>query len=294
MECCNDQYIPLYTYNKLKSDLSNKLYGQHIARDIIYSAVHSHVHLDHPRKPLVLSLHGLPGSGKNYIATMIANALFKKGEKSKFFHFFNGRNDFPRDKHVEEYKITLHFKIEQALSQCERSLFIFDEVDKMPAGILDVLVPFIDYTSWKDRYKAKAIFIFLSNTGSEQIVQKMISLWKSGVSREETTIRDFEPLITIGAFNEEGGLHKSGTIESKLIDHHIPFLPMEEKHLIECIKDVFSHFGVLKPSNKMISDVLLHVSFGPEPYNLYSTAGCKRLDHKVSSIVYKDEFQENF
>lgn len=31
------------------------------------------------------------------------------------------------------------------MSQCERSLFVFDEVDKMPQGVLDVVKPFIDY-----------------------------------------------------------------------------------------------------------------------------------------------------
>jgi hypothetical protein len=28
---------------------------------------------------------------------------------------------------------------------CDRSLFVFDEVDKMPKGVLDAVKPFLDY-----------------------------------------------------------------------------------------------------------------------------------------------------
>lgn len=85
--------------------MNQNLYGQPIAKDIVYSAIKSHVSHTSPRKPLVLSLHGLPGSGKNYIVSMIAKALFKNGEKSKFYHFFNGRSDFPSDLEIGFYKV---------------------------------------------------------------------------------------------------------------------------------------------------------------------------------------------
>lgn len=173
----------------------------------------------------------------------------------------------------------------------------------MPPGVLDTLVPFLDYTNWNYMKKSKSIFIFLSNTGSNLIVQRMIELWENGKSRDDTTLQDFENLISIGAFNEKGGLHKSGTIESKVIDHFVPFLPMEEKHVIECIKDLFNHWNsrdyteeitkkmYIEPTKENIDKVLSHVTFGPPPHNLYSTAGCKRLDHKVS-ILLADEFDD--
>lgn len=83
------------------------MYGQHIARDIIYSAVQSHVHHNNPKKPLVLSFHGVPGSGKNYAASMVAQTLFKNKDKSYFYYFFNGRHDFPMDTEVNIYKVRL-------------------------------------------------------------------------------------------------------------------------------------------------------------------------------------------
>jgi hypothetical protein len=40
-----------------------------------------------------------------------------------------------------------------------------------------------------------------------------------------------------------GGFHKSETIENFLIDHYIPFLPLEEGHVRQCIEAEFRHRG---------------------------------------------------
>jgi hypothetical protein len=31
------------------------------------------------------------------------------------------------------------------VSECPQSLFIFDEIDKMPEGVIDAIKPFIDF-----------------------------------------------------------------------------------------------------------------------------------------------------
>ena len=156
----------------------------------------------------------------------------------------------------------------------------------MPEGVLNALVPILDYTTYfrlSGVNKNKSIFIFLSNTGSQQIVKRLLELWESGRKREDTTLQDFESLITIGAFNEKGGFHRSDTIETSLIDHYVPFLPLEEAHVISCIKRAFQE-RYIEPTSKMIEEVLSHVTFDPPPHNLYSKAGCKRLEQKVALI----------
>lgn len=180
---------------------------------------------------------------------------------------------------------------------CERSMFVFDEVDKMPEGLLNVLVPLLDYSNWHMSmkytngipvHKNKAIYIFLSNTGSTQIVGRLIKLWQLGKKRDETKIQDFEKLITDGAFREKGGFHLSDTITSNVIDHYVPFLPLEEEHVKQCIQKAFLNRGI-SPTWEMIEEAMSHVTFGPEPYNLYSQSGCKRIDQKVAAIVYSQK-----
>jgi hypothetical protein len=110
------------------------------------------------------------------------------------------------------------------VSYCPHSLFVFDEVDKMPAGVLDGIRAYLDYIDTVDsvdyRYafstlsldffmilyhSRKSIFIFLSNTGGKEITKKVYDIWLTGkIKREELTVKDFERLVEIGAFNEEG------------------------------------------------------------------------------------------
>lgn len=91
------------------------------------------------------------------------------------------------------------------MTKCEKQLFIFDEVDKMPSQVLNIIKPMIDYKEVVDGVDFRhSIFIFLSNTGETVINQKYVELWKSGKIREEIKLSDFESIIMKGAFNEKG------------------------------------------------------------------------------------------
>lgn len=91
------------------------------------------------------------------------------------------------------------------VSQCERALIVFDEVDKMPMGVLNAIKPMIDYNDHVDNVDyRKAVFIFLSNTGSSVINTHLLALWEKGMKRSEIKLSDFEELIMKGAFNEKG------------------------------------------------------------------------------------------
>lgn len=80
----------------------------------------------------------------------------------------------------------------------------------MPPKLLDIIKPMIDYNQRVDKVDyRKCIFIFLSNTGSKAITDAYLKFWRNGVRREDIKLKDFENLITQGAFNEEGKHHFS-------------------------------------------------------------------------------------
>ena len=76
----------------------------------------------------------------------------------------------------------------------------------MPAGVLDGIRAYLDYIDRVDGVDyRRAIFIFLSNTGGKEITKKVHDVWLKGeMKREELTVRDFERLVELGAFNEGG------------------------------------------------------------------------------------------
>lgn len=84
---------------------NTNLYGQHIAKEVILSAINSHVRKSKSRKPLVMSFHGPPGVGKSYVSRMIAKAFYEKGENSRYFHFYYGLENFPLVEKTSEYQV---------------------------------------------------------------------------------------------------------------------------------------------------------------------------------------------
>lgn len=52
--------------------------------------------------------------------------------------------------------------IETASTTCTQSMFIFDEIDKMPIGLIDVLKPYLDFHAKVDGNDYRSnIFVFL-------------------------------------------------------------------------------------------------------------------------------------
>lgn len=91
----------------LHDDMKAKLYGQHLAVDVVGKLVEGHIHAHHPSKALVLSFHGTTGVGKNYVSTMIADRLYKRGMESKFVKLYIATVDFQSKEDVSKYRVCI-------------------------------------------------------------------------------------------------------------------------------------------------------------------------------------------
>lgn len=166
-ERCASKFWKPKNLTQLQVSLDEYVFGQHIAKNLLLSALTrrwgSH---QESQKPLVMSFHGWTGSGKNYVAKFIAESLFKKGTKSSYVKIYISTLHFHDDRKVLEYQQNLRDWILGNVTRCPDSLFIFDEVDKMPVGVLDALKPFMDHHSVINGIDmSQVIFILLSNTG---------------------------------------------------------------------------------------------------------------------------------
>jgi len=244
----------------------------------------------HPaKKPLVMSFHGWTGSGKNYVSKFIAEALFDRGLRSQFVHLFVSTLHFHDASHAGKYRIQLQDWVRGNVSRCKDSLFIIDEVDKMPPGVLDGLKPFMDFHSNVDGVDFRqATFILLSNTGGREITRRTMEFWQEGRRRETMCYFDLEGLVSKGAFNEQGGLQHASIIDRSLIDVYVPFLPLEKAHVRQCVNKELDVRGVEKtrlPSN-FADQVVAELSFWPTDTKVFAAAGCKRVVQKVDELLY--------
>ncbi|VDD91729.1 unnamed protein product [Enterobius vermicularis] len=293
-ECCYDVIMDIdkFIYLVLEYLIHSQLYGQHLAKKVILKAISSHWLNRNPNKALVISLHGTPGTGKTYTSQMIAQSMFRKGEKSNYVHMLPSTLHFSDSRIVQQYKNDLKSWIRGNISLCDRNLFIFDEVDKAPQTVFDVVKPFTDYHSNIDGVDyRKSIFIFISNAAGGEVADRTLEHYNRGDEREQITLEEMEEPIALNVYNSIGGMEESQLIASSLIDHFVPYLPLERKHVILCIeKYLKSRF--VTPTKKRVESIADSMNYFPKSSGVYSSSGCKRVNQKVDLYLETEELEE--
>ena len=283
-ECCTDKWLaPNIT--GLQSSLRRRVFGQHLVTETVLKAVVGHLNNKSPSKALALSFNGWTGSGKNFVSKIVAEHIFTRGMESSFAHQIIATHDYPHQSDVEFYKRHLRNLVAKSVSECPRSLFIFDEMDKMPIGLIDVLKPYLEHYPdvGKIDYR-KSISIFLSNTGGHLINNAVLTHWKEGKKREDIKIKQMDKVINLGEFNNKGGFWHSSLIEKNLIDYFIPFLPLERSHIKMCAKADLEQKG--HPVTELIlNNVADELIYFPDDLKVFSQSGCKKISSKVDYIM---------
>lgn len=59
--------------------------------------------------------------------------------------------------------------------------------------------------------------------------------------------------VTLCSYLFVGGFEKSSTIAQHLIDHYIPFLPLEQHHVEMCALAEFRAHGIYHPTEEMMA-----------------------------------------
>ncbi|XP_003407654.1 torsin-1A isoform X1 [Loxodonta africana] len=279
-ECCGQKRS--LSREALQKDLDNKLFGQHLAKKVILNAVFGFLNNPKPKKPLTLSLHGWTGTGKNFVSKIIAENIYEGGLNSDYVHLFVATLHFPHASNITLYKDQLQLWIRGNVSACARSIFIFDEMDKMHAGLIDAIKPFLDYYDLVDGVSyQKAIFIFLSNAGAERITDVALDFWRNGKQREEIKLKDMEHALSVSVFNNKNsGFWHSSLIDRNLIDYFVPFLPLEYKHLKMCIRVEMQSRGY-EIDEDIVTRVAEEMTFFPKEERVFSDKGCKTVFTKL-------------
>ncbi|KFQ30904.1 Torsin-2A, partial [Merops nubicus] len=264
-------------------DLATNLVGQPLVRQQVMKGVREFLENRNPEKPLVMSFHGSTGTGKTYVSSMLVRYLFQGGLQSPYVHQFSPIAHFPHAEQLEQYKESLRGWIQGNLTSCGRSAFLFEEVDRMHPGLLDVILPFLgpSWVVYGTNYR-KAIFIFVSNTGGEQINKMMLDLWRARKDREEINLQDLELAISKAVSESpQSGFWKSGIIDEHLIDFVVPFLPLKHHHVKQCVTSELTQQGLeVRPS--VVQEVADSLPYFPEEEKVFSSTGCKTVASRTS------------
>ncbi|XP_051947802.1 torsin-1A-like [Xyrauchen texanus] len=269
-----------FDYTDLEKDLRESLYGQHIALEAILKAVSLFMRDPEPSKPLVLSFHGPTGVGKSFVSKIIARNIFKKGEKSSHVHLIISDYHFPHKSEAALYQTQLREWIYGNVSSFPRSMFIFDEMDKMNPHLIDAIKPFLDYSDVDKVSFRNAIFIFLSHAPANLIINMTLDFWKEGKERVEINGQELEAQIYQNILNEkDNGFWQSSLLGQHLVDHFIAFLPLELKHVRQCVLAEMANLNMTEDFD-LADKVAKDMSFIP-PDNIFAVKGCKSIRYKL-------------
>ncbi|KAM4664796.1 prosalusin [Discoglossus pictus] len=262
----------------LECDLARNVFGQQLARELLVQALTDFVGTEEPSKPLVLSFHGWSGTGKTFVSSLLVKHLFREGTRSPFVHHFSPILHFPHVQSIKQYKEDLKQWIQGNLTTCGRSIFVFEEMDKMHPGMIDVIVPFLgpSWVVFGTNYR-KAIFIFISNAGGEDINKVAVDFWRDRKDREEIQLSDVEAAISKAVIsNPKHGFWESEIIQYHLIDVMVPFLPLRPSHVRQCVRSEMRQQG-MEPQDDVVRAIAGSLVYFPEGENVFSSTGCKTV-----------------
>ncbi|NXL39258.1 TOR3A protein, partial [Glaucidium brasilianum] len=270
----------------LEADLNEQLHGQHLAKEVVVQAVQRFLQSPRPEKALVLSFHGWSGTGKNFVARMVASHLYRDGLKSECVRVFISLLHFPHHKYVDLYKAQLKKQISETVQLCRQSLFIFDEAEKLHFGLLDAIKPFMArYDSKGQVDYQRSIFLFLSNLGGNTINEVALDFWRAGRAREEISMEFLEQRLQLELQEpEENGYTSSLLLGENLIDFFVPFLPLEYHHVKLCTRDAFLARG-LPYTEAALDEVARMMVFVPKEEKLFSAQGCKSVSQRINYFL---------
>ncbi|XP_035135855.2 torsin-3A [Callithrix jacchus] len=274
-------------FTGLEWDLNVRLHGQHLVQQLVLSTVRGYLETPQPDKALALSFHGWSGTGKNFVARMLAENLYRDGLRSDCVRMFIATIHFPHPKYVDLYKEQLKGQIREMQQLCYQTLFIFDEAEKLHPGLLEVLGPPLERRAPEDDRAESpwTIFLFLSNLRGDRINEVVLKLLKDGWSREEITMEHLEPHLQAEIVETiDNGFGHSRLVRENLIDYFVPFLPLEYRHVRLCARDAFLSQELLY-TEETLDEIAQMMVYVPKEEQLFSSQGCKSISQRINYFL---------
>lgn len=290
----------------LQTILQSHVYGQPIVVSLLPQLLSGILAEDVRDRTMVLMFHGQSGVGKTFVAELIGKKMFPEQAQSQCVHKFLPSFLEVRERLVTTYDYSIAFEdfIDQGKSNyrtCPVGLYIIEDLDYDSSSSLLEAIAFTLPSIRKRQavQEQKMIFFLMTNLQGEALGHYLLSHMKEGKRREDLNLRELEQIMkkaptaqtnTADSDDDEQEPEEHGVqrleVHDKImavVDHHIPFLPLEREHVILCIQQTLSWKNATLNENDIqwIADKLV---FYPENNPIFSLSGCKKVEEKANLI----------
>ena len=280
-EHCGEPWIK-HDYERLEKQFEANLFGQHIASQTLFNLLKRYLDRWNYPKALVLSVHGPTGTGKTFSWKLIIETFYKLGASSSFVHFFKVHELYSLDRDFDIQANRLNNTVRSIINSCQYPILIFEDAHLMNPKLLDVIYPMIEHLPRVDRiYYNRAIFIFICNTGADMISDFILTELSQGRERESITLHEMHKFLHGDVMKNESPYRGTTFVSRNLVDAYIPFLPLERKHVKECVHAIMRNISA-KFDEEFVDNIVNSVPYFPESNPLFSVSGCKRLEYIIA------------
>ncbi len=177
--------------------------------------------------------------------------------------------------------LQLHNWIFRNLSSCAINLVIFDELENASEAVVKGIERVLTDLKELRLNSTRIVVVLISSSGGTHINSLVYDHFRTGISREDIrTANVLESLKATEAAQWVLNLHSEG-----LIDEVVPFLPLERKHVAQCIELDVETKRETCANPHVVAQVLNELEFFPQDDPLYSVAGCRRVGTKVDLVL---------
>eukprot|EP00879_Flechtneria_rotunda_P003365 GHRR01003593.1.p1 GENE.GHRR01003593.1~~GHRR01003593.1.p1 ORF type:complete len:369 (+),score=124.57 GHRR01003593.1:1009-2115(+) len=229
--------------HNLETILPQQIVGQELALGQLTDAVCHHLSQKHPKKPLVVSVHGPPGVGKTYTHLWLARALYNKkpsaalqcpGLQCKGYKVVYGVDYLLTE--ASTRLAALKSEVVGHLKAAPDALLVVEEYDKADCAARGLWRQLLQHPERANITNNRAIILMESNLGMAELEEMLTQLG----DRDKVTAEAAERVLRDAVFAQ----WRASQCESfedtaklmSLIDAFLPYLPLERHHMPQLVQ----------------------------------------------------------
>ncbi|KAM6431544.1 torsin-4A isoform 1-T1 [Liasis olivaceus] len=270
-----DDNLMKYDLDGLEKTMAREVFGQPFVIERIMGLLKDYLATHVHNKPLVISFNGPSGVGKSHIGRLLAKHFRSVTGAHFVLHYFK-MHHCPNEASISTCQLELSETIGDMVAKAEIEeiipLFILDEVESMPAALLETLGGFFQ-TNQANEY-LNAVYILISNLGGEEITNHFLQNVSSDLFHPQRKMEELQtslrPILS--------HVHPLWTWAEI-----IPFGLLEKTHILSCFYEEMMSEGIY-PNPSHIERLAGQLSYYKKAGREFGITGCKQVVAKVNLL----------